>query len=274
MKIKVRYLLILLACLVTAFIAYNSFSAGEKKRLTISDAERALAMLEIEKVMRKHNACMARNETHLKEVETIWVSPNGPNAKTVKWTNPTGIYEGWETFYDFYVTQNIAGNQSTLEAINKLYPEIEVKPENYGVGSWSGGNSPTNPIIEIAGDGKTAKATWNSNGPNMSTSVRNGKLEVHGTWYWRNYFVDFAKEDGAWKIWHMNITYDINAPIDAEYGMNYTQYKAPDMSGVSGGKYKPNPNPYEQWSPLRMPQRKTQPKLPEPYYTFSETFSY
>jgi len=35
---------------------------------------------------------------------------------------------------------------------------------------------------------------------------------------------------------------------------------------------RPNPDPYEGWTPTSMPR--IQPKFPEPYYTFSETFSY
>ena len=33
-----------------------------------------------------------------------------------------------------------------------------------------------------------------------------------------------------------------------------------------------NPNPYQAWSPIKLP--KIEPRFPEPYYTFSETFSY
>ena len=33
-----------------------------------------------------------------------------------------------------------------------------------------------------------------------------------------------------------------------------------------------NPNPYKPWSPTKVPA--IEPRFPEPYYTFSETFSY
>ena len=35
---------------------------------------------------------------------------------------------------------------------------------------------------------------------------------------------------------------------------------------------RPNPNPYTEWSPDRV--NEIRPRFPEPYYTFSETFSY
>jgi len=53
------------------------------------------------------------------------------------------------------------------------------------------------PVIEIAGDGKTAKGVWDSFGPN----VQNGQDE--GSWLQGKYGVDFVKQDDGWKIWHL-----------------------------------------------------------------------
>jgi hypothetical protein len=64
------------------------------------------------------------------------------------------------------------------------------------------------PVIEVAADGKTAKGVWDSFGPNIS----NGN-DI-GNWLWVKYGVDFIKEDGAWKIWHMQVYALFNTPYD------------------------------------------------------------
>ena len=274
MKKNVRFSFILSACIMTtvAFFWGNAFGAEE--RPSISIAQRALDMQEVQNVMSKHEYIRDNTE----ELNTIWVRQDGPHAKTAKWTSPAGIWEGMELIMSYYGTASNESEKKSLEAIHELYPDIEVKPENYGIGTW-GFNSPTNPVIEIAGDGKTAKGIWESNGPYLFPSVVDGKVVVHGTWFWRTYAVDFVKEDGQWKFWHMNIVYDVSSPLDAEYGMDYTKVKAPERDTYKGGGQpglpsptRPNPDPYPSWSPTRV--RPAQPRVPEPYYTFSETFSY
>jgi hypothetical protein len=275
---KIRYLIIFFVCMViglTASPAFAKKNACGREMTAAEMAERALDVQEIQNVMSKHQ----RIRDNIEELNTIWVDPDGPYGKTAHWANPNGIWEGMELVMSYYGTAARENERKALEAISKLYPEIKVVPENYGIGTW-GVNSPTNPIIEVAGDGKTAKGIWESNGPSLSSSVVDGKLEVHGTWFWRTYALDFVKEDGQWKIWHMNIVYDISTPLNAEYGMDYTKYRPPerreggggDSSGGLPGPTRPNPNPYKNWSPTRVPD--PQPRIPEPYCTFSDTFSY
>ncbi len=55
------------------------------------------------------------------------------------------------------------------------------------------------PVIEVAGDGKTAKGVWDSFGPNIVDPNK------EGGWLWVKYGVDFVKENGAWKIWHLQV---------------------------------------------------------------------
>ncbi|MDB9822226.1 nuclear transport factor 2 family protein [Deltaproteobacteria bacterium] len=278
MKTRFKYFLTFFACLIIASYALGGCTQQEVDNSQAIEAQklaqRALDVHEVQNVMSKHQLI----RDNIEELNTIWVRQDGPNAKTAKWTQPQGIWEGMESIMSYYGTAAREGEIRTLEAISELYPEIKVVPENYGIGDW-GVNSPTNPVIEIAGDGKTAKGLWESNGPYMSSSVVDGKVAVHGTWFWRTYAVDFMKEDGQWKIWHMNIVYDISTALDAPYGMDYTKYQAPERDTYGGGGTPGlpaptgvNPNPYRNWSPTRVPER--QPRIPEPYYTFSETFSY
>jgi hypothetical protein len=47
------------------------------------------------------------------------------------------------------------------------------------------------PIIEIAGDGQTARSIWFSPGC------------AGDRWVWGVYMVDYVKEDGEWRFWHI-----------------------------------------------------------------------
>jgi hypothetical protein len=59
----------------------------------------------------------------------------------------------------------------------------------------------TTPVIEVAQDGKTAKAVWMS--PGLETHRAEGKFAAR--WAWVKYACDFVKEDGKWKIWHFHL---------------------------------------------------------------------
>ena len=55
------------------------------------------------------------------------------------------------------------------------------------------------PLIEVAGDGKTAKGVWDSLG------VDTGGGNNMANWGWVRYAIDFKKINGEWKIWHMKV---------------------------------------------------------------------
>ncbi|MGC3981632.1 MAG: nuclear transport factor 2 family protein [Steroidobacteraceae bacterium] len=86
------------------------------------------------------------------------------------------------------------------------------------------------PVIEIAGDGKTAKGVWDSFGPDVAS------IDEVGNWLYVKKAVDFIKEDGVWKIWHMqdypvfNTPYDKSLTQSAKEGYN-TQRRPPPSSG-------------------------------------------
>ena len=57
----------------------------------------------------------------------------------------------------------------------------------------------TTPVIEIAGDGKTAKGIWNIQGSD------NDITEYGALSYWNIGYlcIDFQKVEDEWKIWHL-----------------------------------------------------------------------
>ncbi len=54
------------------------------------------------------------------------------------------------------------------------------------------------PVIEVAGDAKTAKGLWWS--PGCETGGNVGDLAA--SWSWEKFSADFICEDGKWYIWH------------------------------------------------------------------------
>lgn len=57
----------------------------------------------------------------------------------------------------------------------------------------------TTPVIEVAGDAKTARGVWMSPG---QSSMRDEKGDLQAYWLFGKIEADFVKEDGEWKFWH------------------------------------------------------------------------
>ncbi len=225
-------------------------------------AQRALDVQEIQNLMSRH-AYFVATASNRKELETIWAQ----KAPDVKWTNPQGIWVGMESLKEFYADACERNQQAALERVIKLHPEVENKKENWGAGYFSF-HPLTTPIIEVAGDGKTAKGVWYS--PGIITEV-GPDGNPWGVYCWAKYGVDFIKEDGEWKIWHLHRYYDLMFKPGESWAQ---ERKAPPSDPPPIEMPEPDEPgfPYEAYTPTTVPQY--EPRPPEPYYTFSETFSY
>ncbi len=75
-------------------------------------------------------------------------------------------------------------------------------------------NDTTSGIVEVAGDGDTAKGLW------MFPGVEGYKLEngPEAFWNWSFLRIDFVFEDGAWKIWHLTDAACYNTPYFEDWG--------------------------------------------------------
>lgn len=272
-KSKMRKILVILVCFCLC-IGYAIFVMAQDSEDTektqcryrhMWPGERALAMLEVQNTMSKHAYYHAAGK-HLEELNDLWVSPDGPYAETAKWSNPMGVWEGYDQIYASYVQAKHDASQAALDAICELYPEIENIPENIGIGTEWPMHTQTTAIIEIAGDGKTAKGVWYSPGIANSAVIKDdGTVGISGMWFWEKYGADFVKEDGKWKLWHIQMYYDNTPEGWGDSGQPIGMVDMPEPS------YE-NPDPYQAWTPTTL--QKIQPRLPEPYYTFIETFSY
>jgi hypothetical protein len=81
------------------------------------------------------------------------------------------------------------------------------------------------PLIEVAGDGKTAKGVWDSVG------VDTGNGDNMANWGWVRYAIDFKKLGGEWKIWHMRVSPVWRAP----YGEAWSQMVQQASKGAKRG---------------------------------------
>jgi len=95
-----------------------------------------------------------------------------------------------------------------IEGVRKLFLKVIDRQDRTGVLI---DHDLTTPIIEVAGDGKTAKGLWLSPGFVSSKDPETDELE--GIWSFVKYSVDFVKEEGQWKIWHFHVYLILHATI-------------------------------------------------------------
>lgn len=108
-----------------------------------------------------------------------------------------GVYKGLEGAKRTMVDTEEAFERSHALGMKKVFPNVEFPSP--GAGKFESELLGT-PVIEVAGDGKTAKGLW-------TTLQTVGKTHEHDPkptagWLWWRMGVDFVKEDGEWKIWH------------------------------------------------------------------------
>jgi hypothetical protein len=231
--------------------------------------QRALDIAEVQNVMSKH-AYYHGAGRHLEELEDIWVKEDGEFAMTASFGQNHGCWVGMERIKLYHGEFNERNRKRNLQLVSKRHPEVENVKENEGVGSLIM-HTLTTPIIEVARDGKTAKGMWYS--PGQVTEVGpDGKLMA--MWMWEKYGADFAKEDGRWKLWHIHMYTDFAVPPGKSWIDPTTRN---DFSSGDTAERPPHLQPdveevtYREWSPTTVPQLTP---MPEPYQTFSETFSY
>lgn len=94
-------------------------------------------------------------------------------------------------------------------------------------------------------------------------------------WSWGRYAVDFRKENGKWKIWHLHVLTTFRTPFDRDWV--YTATNRPQWLPEEGnqevlvGKPDRAVSFNEPYHPDRAPVY--QPVPPEPYMSWEETFS-
>lgn len=129
-----------------------------------------------------------------------------------------------------------------------------------------------NQVIEIAGDGRTAKGFWYVVGKEDEYGV-SGPLSY---WTFGMFGVDFVWEDGQWRIWHLTYVEDIHTPCGESWAAAPKKREPNPHYGPIANFRLPELTIPTQIRALYAPDRpftKLLP-LPEPYQTFADTFSY
>jgi len=210
--------------------------------------ERLQAVNEIQNLMSK-NSFLAWAGMHEEQLDLFARKTPGVRGEF----ETRGVYEG-------------------IEGLRKILVNEHQKIEGDRVGVMTVGLL-TTPIIEVAGDGKTAKGVWFSPGIVTAPSPE-GKVQAG--WRWGRPAVDFVKEDGHWKIWHYHgfgmfmTSYEKSWAETALAAANRPRRPMPPMPDDT----KPDrPNTYR-WE--YSPTNKTEniPIPPEPYETFDEKTAY
>lgn len=255
-------------------------------RPVIAAGERALAMWEVQNLMSRHEYYHAAG-LNTEEVDALWVARDGPNAETAAFASPAWVMNGIETIRRAYGEENQRNRENALKTLAEIDPAIEDVPENCGAGHEWVMHTSTTPVIEVAGDGKTAKGVWYSPGLGMLAAFKDRKIAVSGSMFWEKYAGDFIVEDGVWKIWHLEMAYDLVpdlpqemiAPIMAALG-DMAQTGPVEAIREAGERMGDELPPGFSKPAYSYPDYSLgrpgiiYPPLPEPYYTFSETSSY
>ncbi len=184
-----------------------------------------------------------------------------------------GWYQGAEAVRGYYAALKEEIRLSS-RLIQQMFPaELGDKSEEevFGVGMMT--YLPfESQVIEIADDGQTAKGIWNIRGSES-------KLEGCGPvayWTFGWAAVDFLMEDGQWKIWHMQLLYNIYCQCGVGFCEEPKVFEPVAGFAPMEDFRLPEPNvPAVLMQTFRADRPKTQsPPCPVPYATFDETFSY
>jgi SnoaL-like domain len=176
-----------------------------------------------------------------------------------------GRYTGKDAAYRVYVIDHRRDDQGTIDALGLKVPAVEESKDVGGAATAGGPSSMapfhmhtlTTPVIQVAGDGQTARAVWISPG-----------VEGSG-WGWCKYGADFKFVDGQWKIWHLHVYGLFMTGYDKSWAEN-SRREAPKAPGqhadkppttnweyYKGATYVPlqpePPQPYKSWNVNMVP---------------------
>jgi hypothetical protein len=184
-----------------------------------------------------------------------------------------GYYVGREAVKGYYEAV-CAATAKKSKCLQKIFPEKLGNlsdEELYGVGPFKA-EPLTSFYMQEAEDLQTAKAIWMVEG-SITDITEKGPVT---NWSWGYYAADFIKEDGQMKLWHVLRVEDVHCPNGVDWGMPENPHPdLPEFQELADITL-PAPNHpaqvHELYSADRGPSQP--PRIPEPYKTFAETFSY
>lgn len=180
------------------------------------------------------------------------------------------ISELWSPQDDVVFEPEDVGAFTSLASVKRAY--VDGNPFPPGTKGLLVEHTLTTPVLEIAADGQTAKGIWISPG-HETFPIEEGTPKAH--WSWGRYAVDFRKEEGKWKIWHLHVLTTFRTPYSDDW--TKTALHKPEWLPADGetterqGRADRGVSFNEPYHPDRAP--KLQPVPPEPYQTWEDTWS-
>lgn len=127
----------------------------------------------------------------------------------------------------------------------------------------------TTGVIEVADDFETAKGVWISPGHETFPIVEGQPPKPH--WSWGRYEVDFVREDGEWRIWHLHVLTTFRTPYEQSWvdsALHRPDYFPEDGQAMDGINPPTRPVTFNQpYHPDSAPAY--QPVPPEPYHSWN-----
>ena len=271
----------LIAALSLTALAAPAAQARGEDAATLAALNARIAKLEAEATAARDRAAVENlfsrymylhNAFRDADIIPLWAKPGTPDIRS-QYSN-LGVYTNWNSITQYHRDR----------------PAPRGKLLHHYI---------TTPMIEVAGDGQTAKGLWIVNGlesgltdPEHARAMPDWMFEktmVGGKKVWMHnvylkYGIDFIKQDGEWKIWHFHCFEVARAP----YGMGWIPFAGvaqddafnfdlmyigengrPIFMPKADGPAKVMNNSYRTDSSQSLDARP-----PEPYRTFSETFAY
>ena len=185
-----------------------------------------------------------------------------------------GVNDGWYlgrksigNYYGFLEEKMVLSDS----LVKKRFGGVKAVQEGRGIGYLEMKALSTD-LVEVAGDGETAKGMWNCSGQ-LPVFTASGPV-THLTF--GTYAVDFVREDGAFKILHMQYLEEINHPQGEKWWEPERERPALPEFAALKGIMPPEPDVkaalWERFKSGRGIQEL--PPMPEPYDTYNNTFSY
>jgi hypothetical protein len=185
-----------------------------------------------------------------------------------------GVFEGYDGARRALIDVEKNFERSHAAGMRKTFPDVDFPSDHAGMleSELLG-----TPVIEIAGDGRTAKGMWMS-------LMAVGKTHEddpgpRASWLWWKSAADFVKEDGEWKIWHYLKNPLFLAPYEKDWvdvSLGLPAVPAPGTSnGIpshGGDPDRPSTKLYDSYRITREPRLVPEP--PNPYETFDEKDKY
>lgn len=240
------------------------------KKTYYTEDERILRVWDIEDIkdLMGRRGFYVASDMRREELNDLWVNSH-KYRKTASLGSNWGYYVGMDNISNYYVVKHIADRQKVLDAYCAAHPGVENRRENLGYGCMSFHPVGT-PLVVLSGDGYTAKGNWYVAGQD-STWQPGGPAECR--WINDRLAVDFVKENGQWKIWHLVISNDLQI-VAGEDLNNKPTIPVPGTDPIENEFLAGNPtikmqthNPVMNWSD-------GYPFFLTPYFHFEDEISY